>query len=47
MIEFAPDLTTCRKLLFARAFAVTHASAEVYDDSEDKDEPCGHCDNVS
>lgn len=47
MIEFAQDLSTCRKLLFARAFAVTHASNEVYDDSDDKDEPCGHCDNVS
>ena len=47
MIEFAQNLTTCRKLLFARAFTVTHASAEVYDDSEGKDDPCGHCDNVS
>lgn len=46
MLSFAEDLQTCRKLLFARAFSVTHASKSAFEAGDSVDDTCGHCDNV-
>ncbi|GAA5924221.1 RecQ family ATP-dependent DNA helicase [Sporobolomyces koalae] len=44
MLQFAQDLKSCRKVLFARYFASTYDDSRAFDDAEGE-EPCGSCDN--
>lgn len=45
ILDYAEDLSTCRKLLFSSYFASTHANKSAFEPGTTADDPCGHCDN--